>query len=188
MSHWTETIKALEERASALEKSAQETRQAAAFLQELAPASRECHKLAKDDAAHKSEKRESVKDTRPIGPGPKNRKSEFRGVTPVLAYGETRYRATAWDREERRCISLGTFDEELEAAVAVAKYLHDGPEIQRISDLIEQKENNPDREKPSQATKTGMVWECRRCGHQHTVTERPEKCENCGYDALRRIA
>ena len=57
------------------------------------------------------------------------------------------YHATCCDPKTHKTLYLGRFNDELDAAMAVAKKLGDPAEIQRISDMIEQCENNPDRMK-----------------------------------------
>ena len=71
---------------------------------------------------------------------------KFKGVVPVISHlpgGPTRYRASCWDGQAKKNQSLGTFTDDLEAAMAVAKRLGDKSEIQRISDLIAQRDNKP---------------------------------------------
>lgn len=83
----------------------------------------------------------SQKGSRHVGkPG------KFKGVVPVVSHlpdGPTRYRASYWDGTAKKNLSAGTFTDELEAAMAVAKGMGDKSEIQRISDLIKQRQNNP---------------------------------------------
>jgi len=79
---------------------------------------------------------------------------KFKGVVPVISHlpgGPTKYRANYWDGQAKKNQSLGTFTDMLEAAMAVAKRLSDKSEIQRISDLIKQRDNNS--AKPPKKTK-----------------------------------
>jgi len=91
-------------------------------------------------------------------PLPPRKGKRFKGVMKMAS---GRYQATCWDPKACKTLHLGTFTDEIEAALAVAERLGDKVEIERFEELVrqktdeaEQKENNPDRTKDREQ-KTG---------------------------------
>lgn len=82
------------------------------------------------------------------GPKPMRIGKRFKGVVRHARKRGTVYEAMYWDPKEKRSRHGGLFDNELDAAMAVAKAIGDKDEIQRLASLIEQQENNPDRPAP----------------------------------------
>ena len=137
------------------------------------------------------------KAPRPLRPG-----QRFKGVKPAPQKdGSTKYRTTYWDGDKGKNMTAGTFEDEIDAAMAVAVRLKDKAEIGRIkslvqqkADQIEQKENNPDRPPRRQADrdeeqldKTPQIWECENCFKQYIQTEPPVKCLECQHIEFRAI-
>jgi len=107
--------------------------------------------------------------------------SKYKGVskTRTRRDGSFFYRACVY--KDKKNHHLGIFEIEELAAAAVQEFLGNNDEAQRLRDLAEQKNNNPDRPLP------GTFWECNKCAHQHHVNQRPIKCEDCGNESLRKI-
>ena len=84
----------------------------------------------------------------------KKKGSAFRGVMPIVSRrdGSVKYRATYWDSAAKKNMTLGTWADELEAALAVARRLEDAPEVKRIKELIKQRDSKlaqpPEKTKP----------------------------------------
>lgn len=96
-------------------------------------------------------------------------------------------------KRKRKCLGESEIPEL--AAAKVQEYLGNKVEAERLyeigrqklADWNEQKENNPDR--PPKKKYASVIWECNKCCHQHIVTRhKPEKCEQCGCENLKRIA
>ena len=94
---------------------------------------------------------EPAEDKGARSPLPPRKGKRFKGVMKTAS---GRYQAICWDSKACKTLHLGTFTDEIEAALAVAERLGDKVEIERFEELvrqkadeIEQKENNPDRTK-----------------------------------------
>lgn len=146
---WDESIKALEERAVELEALAQKAKTAAQLLREIscekkAAATKQGSIRPAPPARQLQDKRTNKRDGRCAPRKPKPGK--LKGVTEVkYKKGPSKYRACYWDGPNKKNVKIGIFDSDLEAALAVAKQLSDAAEVQRLGDLMEQKENNPNR-------------------------------------------
>jgi len=137
--------------------------------------------------------------------------SKYKGVSQVRVRkdGVEVWRAQYSSKEGGRYKThvLGSFDSELLAAAAVADHNGDHDVAEKFrkldafkkasaaeeqkqmdADIREQIENNPDRPEPRKHKYASGVWECNKCTHQHIVTKRPEKCESCGFEGMRKIA
>jgi len=101
-----------------------------------------------------------VKAKPPHRPGPRPRRwakkrSQYKGVTIIARrQGPAKYQATYWDRKLGKAVHLGTFDDEIQCAIMVARRLGKTEEVKRLSGLLEHAENNPDR--PAGPGKAGI--------------------------------
>jgi|GEM_PF-6343510 len=130
--------------------------------------------------------------------GPRKKFSEYPGVTAGRKRedGSVPYRAGYWNG--KRNIALGTFDDELLAAAAVAEAKGDKKKAvslrlesqsQRRADDREQAENNPDRpmtpEDRAEVKRTKKpVYVCKRCGLEYRSRG---VCAGCGCDDMREV-
>jgi rubrerythrin len=101
---------------------------------------------------------EPAEDKGARSPLPPRKGKRFKGVMKTAS---GRYQAICWDSKACKTLHLGTFTDEIEAALAVAERLGDKVEIERFEELVrqkadevEQRENNPDRT-PKKTGETG---------------------------------
>ncbi len=128
----------------------------------------------------------------------KRKKSQYKGVSPLkpLKSGKIKYQAVCWDGKNKKCVTIGTYETELEAADAYRDYTGDKAEAAKLraqakqqqADMVEQAQNNPAR--PTAAgrkKKTRMIYVCKRCGLEWQT--RPKYCpaSNCGNDDFREV-
>lgn len=108
----------------------------------------------------------------------------FKGVKPIKARGRTRYATSYWDASANHSRSCGTYDDELVAALAVARALKDEAEIARIEGLIRERDaaqgtNRTNGTDGAAASGGKRAWDCLRCGRVILAAGRPKKCSNC---------
>lgn len=138
-------------------------------------------------------KNEAAVSDRKKRAGPKNATSKYRGVSK----NRKKWRATAY--REKQNHYLGTFDDELEAAIAVADEEGRNEDADRIrkkfqgeihKNVIDSTAKDLQQKglakKPlahSDASGKPTIWECNKCCEPHETTgDRPEKCRDCGKD------
>lgn len=129
--------------------------------------------------------------------GKPNPFSKFKGVTKARPKkdGTGKYLASFWDGTKQKNICLGTFDNELLAAAAVAEHKGDKDEAKRLrvlakqkkTDMKEQAENNPDR--PPHKKRKEKIWVCKTtsCGIEYRTDPTINGCLNCKRNNFRVV-
>lgn len=115
----------------------------------------------------------------------------FKGVYKrTFKNGTVKYKASYWDKENKKHVYLGLYDSEFEAAAAYAEHIGDHKEAAMLRAMAkENAELNPDKPLDStsrhEAKRKGeFIWVCKRCGLEYKSSG---TCAGCGNDDMQKV-
>lgn len=149
---------------------------------------RKAKKLAGEETQRLADLAEQIENNPDRPTSGRTSKSGYKGVHYVPR--NRRWRASPWDREDKRIKNIGTYESPELAAAAVQEFIGNHTEARRLRDLTAPSETSPDHVATAPlvpADKVGTVWECNRCGKRWAVAARPGICAACGFQVFVKV-